>query len=75
MESQLYDGTKVLKLNKQKTSHQLDHYIQIANKLLENVAVFTYLERLYQIQSAFIRIFKSRLNFGNACYHVVQKSI
>jgi hypothetical protein len=38
MESKLYDGTKVVvKLNKQKTSHQLDHYIQVANKLLENI--------------------------------------
>jgi hypothetical protein len=35
MEGQLYDGTKVVKLNKQKTSHQLDHYVQVANKLLE----------------------------------------
>jgi len=40
MEGQLYDGTKVgAELNAQETSHQLDHYVQVANKLFENVAV------------------------------------
>jgi hypothetical protein len=46
--------------------------IKIANRLFEDVAKFRYLGTTLTDQNCMQEEIKSRLNSGNACYHLVQ---
>jgi hypothetical protein len=48
------------------------HSIKIGNWSLEDVAKFKYLETTLTDQKHMHKEIKSRLNLGNACYHLVQ---
>jgi hypothetical protein len=48
------------------------HSIKIANRSFEDVAKFNYLRTTLTDQNYVHEEIKSRLNSGNACYHVVQ---
>jgi hypothetical protein len=48
------------------------HGIKIANRLFEAVAKFKYLGTTLTYQNCIHEEIKSRLNSGNACYHLVQ---
>jgi hypothetical protein len=50
----------------------LKHSIKIANRSFEEVALFKYLGTTLIYQNCTHEEIKSRLNFGNACYHSVQ---
>jgi hypothetical protein len=46
--------------------------IKIANKSFEDVAKFQYLRKTLTDQNHMHEEIKSRINLGNACYHLVQ---
>jgi hypothetical protein len=48
------------------------HSIKIANRTFEDVAKFRYLRTTLTDQIYMHKVIKSRLNLGNACYHLVQ---
>jgi hypothetical protein len=48
------------------------HSIKIANRSFEDVAKFKYLGTTLTYQNHMHEEIKSRLNSGNACYHLVQ---
>jgi hypothetical protein len=54
----------------QKTGQK--HSIKIANRSFEDVAKFKYLGITFTDQNCMHLEIKSRLNLGNACYHLVQ---
>jgi len=49
-----------------------NHNSLIANKSLKNVVNFNYLGKAVTNQNSIHEEIKSRLNFGNACYHSLQ---
>jgi hypothetical protein len=70
-----------LKVNPEKTKYVLmsrsqktgeKHSIKIANGSLEDVEKFKYLGTTLTDQNCMHEEIKSRLNWGNACYHSVQ---
>jgi hypothetical protein len=48
------------------------HSIKIGNRYFEEVTEFKYLETTLTDQNCMHEEIKSRLNSGNACYHLVQ---
>jgi hypothetical protein len=73
-----------LEVNPEKTKYMLmsriqkvgqKRSIQIANRSFEYVAKFKYLGTTLTDQSCMHEEIKSRLNSGNACYHLVQSSV
>jgi hypothetical protein len=77
----LLDVGKVgLEVNSEKTKYMLmshkkagqKHGIKIANRSSESVAKFKYLGTTLTDQNCMQEKIKSRLNLGNACYHLVQ---
>jgi hypothetical protein len=72
-----------LEVNPQKTLYMLmscnqkigqKHSIKIANRSFEDVTKFKYLGTTLTDQNCMQEEIKSRLNSGNACYHLVQSS-
>jgi hypothetical protein len=70
-----------LEVNPEKTNYMLmshsqnigqKHSIKIANRSSEDVAKFKYLRTTQTDQNSMHEEIKSRLNSGNACYHLVQ---
>ena len=49
-----------------------DHSVKIDNSSIERVEEFKYLETTLTDQNSIQEEIKSRLNLGNACYHLVQ---
>jgi hypothetical protein len=82
IEALLYTSKEVgLEVNPEKTKHMLmsrsqkigqKHSIKIANRSFEEVAKFRYLGPTLTDQNCMHGEIKSRLNLGNACYHLVQ---
>jgi hypothetical protein len=79
----LLDASKEvgLEMNPEKTKYMLmscsqkirqKHSIKIANRSLEDVAKFKYLEATPTDQNWMHEKIKSRRNLGKACYHLVQ---
>jgi hypothetical protein len=79
----LIDASKkiVLEINIEKTKHMLlsrhqnvgrNRDIKIANRSFENVSQFKYMGTTVTNQNLIQEKIKRRLNFGNACYHLVQ---
>jgi hypothetical protein len=79
----LLDASKefFLEVNTEKTKHmsvshcqraEQKHSIKIVNRSFEDVAEFKYLEATLTDQTCMLEEIKSRLNVGNACYHLVQ---
>jgi hypothetical protein len=79
----LLDGSKEvgLEVNPEKTKYMLmscgqktgqKHIIKVANRSFEDVAKFKYLGNNTTDQNYMHEEIKSRLNSGNACYHLVQ---
>jgi hypothetical protein len=79
----LLDASKEvgLEVNPEKTKYMLmsrsqktgqKHSIKIANRSIEDVAKFRYLGTALTDQNHMHEEIKSRLNSGNACYHLVQ---
>jgi hypothetical protein len=73
-----------LEVNPEKTKYMLmscsqkigqRHSIKIANRCFEDVAKFKYLGTALTDQNCMHEEIKSRLNLGNACYHLVQSSV
>jgi hypothetical protein len=73
-----------LELNQEKTKYMLmsrsqkigqKHSIKIVNRLLEDVGEFRYLGTTLTDQNCMHKEIKSRLNSGNACYHLVVQSL
>jgi hypothetical protein len=82
----LLDASKEvdLELNKEKTKYMLvshsqkigqKHSIKIATRSFENVAKFEYLGTTLTGQNCMHEKINSKLNSGNACYHLVQSSV
>jgi hypothetical protein len=78
----LLDASKEvgLEVNPEKSKYRLmlrsqkieqKHDIKIANRSFESVAKFKYLGTTLTDQKGVKKEIKSRLNFGNACYHSV----
>jgi hypothetical protein len=79
----LLDASKEagLEINPEKTKYMLmcnvvrrgkKHSIKIVNRFFEDVAKFKYLRTTLTDQNCMHEEIKSRLNCGNACYHLVQ---
>jgi hypothetical protein len=70
-----------LEVNSEKTKYMLmsrnkagqKQGIKIANRSFEGVAKFKYIGRTLTDQNCIQEEIKSRLNSGNACYHLVQR--
>jgi hypothetical protein len=70
-----------LEVNPEKTKYTLmsrsqkigqNYSMKIANRSLEDVAMFKYLGTTLTDQNCMHEEIKSRINSGNACYHLVQ---
>jgi hypothetical protein len=64
------EKTKYLLMSRYQKAEQR-HSIKIANRSFEDVAKFKYLGTILTDQNCMHKEIKSRLNSGNACYHLV----
>jgi hypothetical protein len=64
------DKTKYLVMSQEQNAGQ-SHSIKTDNRLLERVEEFKYLGTTFTHQNSIQEEIKSRLNSGNACYHLV----
>jgi len=60
------DKTKYMTISRHQDAGQI-HNLIIANKLLENVATFTYLRTAVTYQNSIHEEMKRKLNLGNVC--------
>jgi hypothetical protein len=65
------EKTKYMVMSQDQNAGQ-NGYVQIGNKLFETVEQFKYLGTTRTNQNSIQQEIKSRLKWGNACYHSVQ---